>query len=79
MDPPTGDYSSGDRLEYRYAPQNRPDDAAIDADGDGRPEVLSLRFCCKDDSSNEKCQYHCREYWWRDGTIWRKGEASGAA
>lgn len=54
-------------------------DAAIDADADGRPEVLSLQFCCKDNSSNDKCQYHCREYWWRDGTAWRKCEASGPA
>ncbi|MDH3701801.1 MAG: ankyrin repeat domain-containing protein [Alphaproteobacteria bacterium] len=54
-------------------------EAAIDTDGDGRPDVLSMQFCCKNPSSADKCEYTCGAYWQRSGGVWRKCQSSNPA
>jgi len=39
--------------------------AAVDLDGDARPDVLVVEFCCGDRNSVEACEYHCGENWQR--------------
>ncbi len=50
-------------------------ESAIDTDGDGRPDVLSLDYCCKDPSRASKCDYTCGSYWQRSGGAWRMCQA----
>ena len=54
-------------------------ESAIDTDGDGRPDALSLEFCCKDPSSADKCEYTCGAYWQRSGGVWRQCQSSNPA
>lgn len=44
--------------------------AAIDLDGDARPDVLVVEFCCGDRTTVEACEYHCGEYWQRLSSGW---------
>lgn len=54
-------------------------ESAIDTDGDGRPDVLSLQYCCKDPSRADKCDYTCGSYWQRSDGVWRMCQSSNPA
>jgi len=54
-------------------------EAAIDTDGNGRQDVLSLNFCCKDPSRADKCEYTCGAYWQHTDGVWRMCQSSNPA
>ena len=47
-------------------------DSAIDVDADGKTDVLSLQYCCRDASTKDGCDYHCGENWSREDGRWLK-------
>ena len=46
--------------------------AAVDLDGDARPDVLVVEYCCGNRRSSQACEYHCGETWQRVGEVWRR-------
>jgi hypothetical protein len=66
-----------DDLPYGLYPEAV--EAAVDADGDGKADALSLEYCCKDSSKADKCEYLCRDYWQRDSGTWRRCQSTGPA
>jgi hypothetical protein len=44
--------------------------AALDLDGDARPDVLLVEFCCGRRKTRHDCEYFCGETWQRVGKRW---------
>lgn len=49
--------------------------AAVDLDGDGRPDALDTQYCCGDPTTGEACEYLCGDYWLKDHGSWLKCDA----
>ncbi len=49
--------------------------AAIDLDGDGRPDALDTQYCCGDTTTGEACEYLCGDYWLKEQGTWLKCDA----
>lgn len=45
---------------------------AVDLDGDNRPDLLEVEFCCSDPLSDEFCEYYCTQYWLKVEGRWIK-------
>lgn len=51
-------------------------EAAIDLDNDGKPDLLSLSFCCADEneianSQSDNCFYSCEKYFKKINGVWK--------